>query len=50
MLQVGSSDDDSSSPDYDTIARDLRALADEAAAQVPPIKMYVFRHTKSAET
>ena len=43
MLQVGSSDDPSSSSDFDVIARDLRALADEAAAQVPQINMYVFR-------
>lgn len=39
MLQVGSSDDPSSSSDYDVIARDLRCLADEAAAQDPPIQI-----------
>ncbi|KAI0918501.1 hypothetical protein AcW1_009622 [Taiwanofungus camphoratus] len=39
MLQVGSSDDPSISSDYDIIARDLRQLADEAAAQDPPIKI-----------
>ena len=42
MLQVGSTPDASTSGDYDVIARDLRELADEAAAQVPPIRMYVF--------
>lgn len=41
MLQVGSSDDPSTSPDYEIIARDLRQLADEAAAQDPSIKMWV---------
>lgn len=39
MLQVGSSDDPSSSSDLEVIARDLRVLADEAAAQHPPIKI-----------
>ncbi|TFY70739.1 hypothetical protein EVG20_g2273 [Dentipellis fragilis] len=39
MLQIGSSDDPSSSPDYDVIARDLRELADDAAKQNPPIKL-----------
>ncbi|KAH9836277.1 xylose isomerase-like protein [Rhodofomes roseus] len=39
MLQVGSSDDPSSSSDLDVMARDLRVLADEAAAQEPPIKI-----------
>ncbi|PCH35139.1 xylose isomerase-like protein [Wolfiporia cocos MD-104 SS10] len=39
MLQVGSSDDPSTSSDYDVIARDLRQLADEAAAQDPPIQI-----------
>ncbi|KAI8974874.1 xylose isomerase-like protein [Trametes punicea] len=37
MLQVGSTPDPSTSSDYDVIARDLRQLADEAAAQDPPI-------------
>ena len=41
MLQVGSTPDESTSSDYDVIARDLRQLADEAAAQDPPIRMYV---------
>ncbi len=40
MLQVGSTPDESSSNDYDVIAGDLRKLADEAAAQDPPIRMY----------
>ena len=40
MLQVGSSDDSSSSSDYNVIAGDLRALADEAAQCDPPIRMY----------
>ncbi|KAH7924994.1 xylose isomerase-like protein [Leucogyrophana mollusca] len=39
ILQVGSSDDPSSSPDLDVIARDLRQLADEADSQSPPIKI-----------
>ncbi|KZT70017.1 xylose isomerase-like protein [Daedalea quercina L-15889] len=39
MLQVGSSDVLKSSSDYSVIARDLRVLADEAAAQDPPIKI-----------
>jgi len=39
MLQVGSSDDPSTSSDYDVIARDLRQLADEAAKQDPPIQI-----------
>ena len=40
MLQVGSNPDNSSSSDHDVIAEDLRKLADEAAAQDPPIRMY----------
>ena len=40
MLQVGSNPDTSSSNDYDVIAEDLRKLADEVAAQDPPIRMY----------
>lgn len=40
MLQVGSTPDASTSSDYDVIARDLRQLADEAAAQHPPIRVY----------
>ncbi|KDQ58865.1 hypothetical protein JAAARDRAFT_192446 [Jaapia argillacea MUCL 33604] len=39
MLQVGSSNDPSISSDYEIIARDLRQLADEAAAQEPPIRI-----------
>lgn len=39
MLQVGSTDDPDTSADYDLIARDLRQLADEAAAQDPPIRI-----------
>ncbi|KAI0331805.1 xylose isomerase-like protein [Cubamyces sp. BRFM 1775] len=39
MLQVGSTPDPSTSSDYDVIARDLRQLADEAAAQDPPIRI-----------
>ncbi|KIJ64360.1 hypothetical protein HYDPIDRAFT_90751 [Hydnomerulius pinastri MD-312] len=39
MMQIGSSDDPSSSPDLDIIARDLRQLADEANAQDPPIRL-----------
>ncbi|KAH9848733.1 xylose isomerase-like protein [Lenzites betulinus] len=39
MLQVGSTPDPSTSSDYDVIARDLRQLADEAAAQEPPIRI-----------
>ncbi|KAI0365792.1 xylose isomerase-like protein [Pilatotrama ljubarskyi] len=39
MLQVGSTPDASTSSDYDVIARDLRQLADEAAAQDPPIRI-----------
>lgn len=39
MLQVGSSDDDSSSGDFDVIAGDLRDLADLAARQDPPIRI-----------
>ncbi|RPD60257.1 xylose isomerase-like protein [Lentinus tigrinus ALCF2SS1-7] len=39
MLQVGSTPDESSSSDYDVIAGDLRKLADEAAAQDPPIRI-----------
>lgn len=50
MLQVGSSDDPSSSSDYGVIARDLRALADEAAERVPPIKMCVVRLRASSAT
>ena len=40
MLQVGSTPDESTSGDYDVIANDLRQLADQAAAQEPPIRMY----------
>ncbi|KAL1948755.1 hypothetical protein VTO73DRAFT_10561 [Trametes versicolor] len=39
LLQVGSTPDPSTSSDYDVIARDLRQLADEAAAQDPPIRI-----------
>ncbi|KAI0038872.1 xylose isomerase-like protein [Auriscalpium vulgare] len=39
MLQVGSSDDPETSGDLDVIARDLRQLADEAAAVDPPIRI-----------
>ncbi|KAI0064489.1 xylose isomerase-like protein [Artomyces pyxidatus] len=39
VLGVGSSDDPSSSSDLEIIARDLRQLADEAAAQDPPIRL-----------
>ncbi|KAI0667234.1 xylose isomerase-like protein [Trametes maxima] len=39
LLQVGSTPDPSTSGDYDVIARDLRQLADEAAAQHPPIRI-----------
>ncbi|CDO71054.1 hypothetical protein BN946_scf184844.g58 [Trametes cinnabarina] len=39
MLQVGSTPDESTSSDYDVIARDLRQLADEAAVQKPPIRI-----------
>ncbi|CCM00629.1 uncharacterized protein FIBRA_02666 [Fibroporia radiculosa] len=41
MLQVGSSDDPTTSSDHNVIARDLRQLADEAAAEDPPIQMRV---------
>ena len=40
MLQVGSTPDESTSSDYDVIANDLRQLADQAAAQEPPVRMY----------
>lgn len=39
MLQVGSTNDPSTSGDYDVIVKDLRELADEAAKQNPPIRM-----------
>lgn len=39
MLQVGSTNDPSTSGDYNVIVEDLRELADEAAKQSPPIKM-----------
>lgn len=39
MLQVGSTNDPSTSGDYDIIVKDLRELADEAAKQNPPIRM-----------
>ncbi|KAI0765854.1 xylose isomerase-like protein [Trametes elegans] len=39
ILQVGSTPDPSTSSDYDVIARDLRQLADDAAAQDPPIRI-----------
>lgn len=48
MLQVGSTPDPSTSSDYDVIARDLRQLADEAAVQDPPIRMYVSIFRKMA--
>ena len=41
MLQVGSSDDPTSSGDFDVIASDFRMLADEASTQDPPIRMLV---------
>lgn len=40
MLQVGSSDDPASSSDRNIIAQDLCLLADEAAKERPPIRMY----------
>ena len=49
MLQVGSSNNSFSSINYDVIARGLRALADVAATQDPPIKMYVSRLTVSSQ-
>lgn len=39
MLQVGSTNDPSTSGDYNLIADHLRELADEAAQQNPPIRM-----------
>lgn len=39
MLQVGSSDDPSTSPDFDVMASNLRQLADAAQAECPPIRM-----------
>jgi len=39
MLQVGSSDDPSSSSDLGVIIQDLQDLADEAAKENPPIKI-----------
>ncbi|TBU25420.1 xylose isomerase-like protein [Dichomitus squalens] len=39
LLQVGSTPDESTSGDYDVISGDLRQLADEAAAQEPPIRI-----------
>ncbi|KZT18672.1 xylose isomerase-like protein [Neolentinus lepideus HHB14362 ss-1] len=39
MLQVGSSNDPDISSDPDIMAKDLRQLADEAAAQDPPIRI-----------
>ncbi|KAI0754176.1 xylose isomerase-like protein [Daedaleopsis nitida] len=39
MLQVGSTPDASTSSDYDVIARDFQQLADDAAAQDPPIRI-----------
>ncbi|KAH8110074.1 xylose isomerase-like protein [Phellopilus nigrolimitatus] len=39
MLQVGSSDDPSISSDFGVIARNLQALADEAGAQDPPVRI-----------
>ncbi|EMD32278.1 hypothetical protein CERSUDRAFT_118976 [Gelatoporia subvermispora B] len=39
MIQVGSSDDPETSGDHEIIARDLRQLADEAAAQDPLIRI-----------
>lgn len=42
MLQVGSSNDPNITSDFDVMARDLRALAAEGAAQNPPIRMWVM--------
>ena len=39
MLQVGSTDNPSSSDDYEVIARDLRELCDVAAAKEPPCRI-----------
>ena len=42
MLQVGSSDDPTSSGNLDLIVRDFQELADLAAAQEPVIQMYAL--------